>query len=473
MPETRLWSSAKCSLKTQKEKLTSLRLFPLSNACCGAGSRVKQIAALSLLKREKKGYHMVLTAVSLSRWNASKTVATILNYCDKLSDSRWEVCFRFRVLLVILKQANVLSPSWKSNTGDERQNEERRNHTQTWVSPTNKEFKHRVCETEHDAALAHQRRKMHQTAESFSHNTLDFPDYPAWASTEVTAALNPHTIHPRWWRRWSQTVPVQSPLRTCSHPTWTLLKSFVESHFPLLIHTVVSHRTRKAEEISDCQDKRLLPSLHQGLALIYWAPPARSASANTILKMSLETEKVSQQFPALTRAFFPAHIISAELPMQLDEVNQQSGISKVLTIRSQVYCGLDYARYTHRVSAFWCEGVPKPQKITWIASVWLLSDPKVHGAWYIWAAALPRAISTTREWVVAFSFQHFAFNTKPDQRHSQTWDFVNSQTGLMVQAFLQAPVGMLLPRKHGPHRQRATASIPVPFEESPPLDILS
>lgn len=54
MPETRLWSSAKCSLKTEKEKLTRLRLFLLSNARCGAGSRVKQIAALSLLKRGKK-----------------------------------------------------------------------------------------------------------------------------------------------------------------------------------------------------------------------------------------------------------------------------------------------------------------------------------------------------------------------------------------------------------------------------------
>lgn len=147
MPEARLWSSAKCSLKTKKEKLTRLRLFLLSNARCGAGSRVKQIAAVSLLKRGKKSYHMVLSAVSLSRWNASKTVATMLNFCDKLSDSRWEVCFYFRVLLVILKWADVLSPPWQSNTGDKRQEEERKNHMQTWVSSTNKEFKHQVCET--------------------------------------------------------------------------------------------------------------------------------------------------------------------------------------------------------------------------------------------------------------------------------------------------------------------------------------
>lgn len=131
------------------------------------------------------------------------------------------------------------------------------------------------------------------------------------------------------------------PPRTCSQSTWTLKKSFVESHFLLLIHTVMSQRTRKAEEIPDCQDKRLLPSLDQGLALIYWASSVRPAPANTILKTSLETEKVSQQFPALTQAFFPAHIISAELSMQLDEVNQQSGISKVFIIRSQVYCHLD------------------------------------------------------------------------------------------------------------------------------------
>lgn len=95
-------------------------------------------------------------------------------------------------------------------------------------------------------------------------------------------------------------------------------KSFVESHFLLLIHTVISQRSGTAEEIDlRCHDKRhrgLLPSLHQGLAprvpgctgFTECRQAERSASANTILKMSLETEKVSQprQFPVLTRTFF-------------------------------------------------------------------------------------------------------------------------------------------------------------------------
>lgn len=172
------------------------------------------------------------------------------------------------------------------------------------------------------------------------------------------------------------------------------------------MHTVASQCTGMAEEILDVRIKDtvgLLPSLHKGLAsrvagctgFTERRQADRPASANTILKMSLETEKVSQprQFPALTHAFFPPHIISAELSMQVDEVNQQLDISKVFTVRSsQVHYVPDYARYTCTVSVFWCESMPKPQKITWIASAWLLSDLKVHDVWYAqrntWAAAL-------------------------------------------------------------------------------------
>lgn len=52
-----------------------------TNCCCKS------------IKEGKKGYHMVLTAVSLSRWNASKTVTTTLHYFDKFCDSRWELFY--------------------------------------------------------------------------------------------------------------------------------------------------------------------------------------------------------------------------------------------------------------------------------------------------------------------------------------------------------------------------------------------
>lgn len=77
--------------------------------------------------------------------------------------------------------------------------------------------------------------------------------------------------------------------------------------------------------------------------------------------------------PAVPRAhtcFFPSHIISAELSMQPDEVNQQLGISKVCTIRwSQVSYIPDYEKHPCTVSVFWCESI----QITWIVHCWLIS----------------------------------------------------------------------------------------------------
>lgn len=83
------WKARQSYVVSVKQCMLWCWLTGETNCCCKS------------VKKEKKGYHMVLTAVSLSRWNESKPVATILNYCDKFSDSSWEV-FLFGVFWLFL-----------------------------------------------------------------------------------------------------------------------------------------------------------------------------------------------------------------------------------------------------------------------------------------------------------------------------------------------------------------------------------
>lgn len=147
-------------------------LFLLSNACHGAGSGVKQIAVLSLLKRGKKGHHMVLTAVAPSRWKASRAVATILNYCDKFSHSRWGfLCLGlfFWLLLMLFLNRLMCYSHPENNTGQKRLEEGRRN--PTWHTD--------ICVTQEQEGVQAQFWKHHtegcRVEGSFSQSILELP----------------------------------------------------------------------------------------------------------------------------------------------------------------------------------------------------------------------------------------------------------------------------------------------------------
>lgn len=130
---------------------------------------------------------MVLTAVALSRWNASRAVATILNYCDKFSHSRLGfLClglFFLLLLLLLFLNRSMCYSHPENNTGEKRLEEGRRapHSTQIFVSLR----AGRGSSTVWDTVASHWRRRTESRREFLT----EHPWTPSWASNEETAAL--------------------------------------------------------------------------------------------------------------------------------------------------------------------------------------------------------------------------------------------------------------------------------------------